>query len=112
LFHEELERGSFDAVMGFNFLHLLEDIPGAVRRVNELLRPGGLFISKTVCLSEQSRAWSILVAFMRALGFAPYVRCLKIAELEDMVTRAGFEIVETGLYPSSPPSRYIVARKS
>jgi ubiquinone/menaquinone biosynthesis C-methylase UbiE len=112
VFAEDLERGSFDVVMGFNLLHLLEDIPGAVRRISQLLKPGGLFISKTVCLAEQSRLWSLVLAVMKALGLAPYVRCLKLAELEDIVTGAGFEIIETGLYPPSPPSRFIVARKS
>jgi 2-polyprenyl-3-methyl-5-hydroxy-6-metoxy-1,4-benzoquinol methylase len=112
LFDEELEKGSFDVVMGFNFLHLLEDIPGAVRRVDELLKPGGLFVSKTICLGERSRLWSGLLVVMKALGFAPYVRCLKVAELEDIITSTGFEIIETGFYPPSPPSRYIVARKA
>jgi ubiquinone/menaquinone biosynthesis C-methylase UbiE len=112
LFDEGLEEGSFDVVMGFNFLHLLEDIPGAVRRVHRLLKPGGRFISKTVCLAEQSRLWKVVVGVMRPLGFAPYVRCLKVAELEAIITGAGFEIIETGFYPPSPPSLYIVARKS
>ena len=112
LFDEDLEKGSFDVVMGFNFLHLLEDIPGAVRRVNKLLKRDGLFISKTVCLAEQSRLWSLLVAVMKALGFAPYVDCLKVAELEGIISNADFEIVETGFYPPSPPSRFIVARKA
>jgi ubiquinone/menaquinone biosynthesis C-methylase UbiE len=112
LFDEGLEKGSFDVVMAFNFLHLLEDIPGAVHRVHELLKPGGLFISKTVCLAERSRLWSLLLAVMKPLGFAPYVRCLKVAELEDIITSTDFQIVETGFYPPSPPSRFIVARKS
>ena len=112
LFHEELERGSFDAVMGFNFLHLLEDIHGGVHRVNELLKPGGLFISKTVCLAEQSRLWSLLLAVMKPLGLAPHVTCLKVDKLEDIITSTGFEIIETGFYRPSPPSRFIVARKS
>ena len=111
LFDDDLEKGSFEVVMAFNFLHLLEDIPGAVHRVHELLKPGGSFISKTVCLAEQSRLWSLLVAVMKALGFAPYVDCLKVAELEGIITNADFEIVETGFYPPSPPSRFIVARK-
>jgi len=106
-----LENGSFDVVMAFNLLHLLEDIPGAVRRLAELLKPGGRFISKTICLAEQSRFWSVLLAALRPLGFAPYVNCLKVAELEGIITGAGFEIVETGFYPPSPPSRYVVARK-
>ena len=112
LFDERLEKGSFDVIMGFNFLHLLEDISGAVRRIDELLKPGGLFISKTVCLGEQSRIWSALLAVMKALRFAPFVRCLKVAELEDIIASAGFEIIETGFYPPSPPSRYIVARRA
>jgi ubiquinone/menaquinone biosynthesis C-methylase UbiE len=112
LFDQDLEKGSFDVVMAFNFLHLLEDIPGAVQGAHELLKPGGLFISKTVCLAEQSRLWSLVVAVMKTLGFAPYVNCLKVAELEDIITSKSFEIVETGLYPASPPSRFIVARKS
>ncbi len=112
LFDEDLEKGSFDVVMGFNFLHLLEDIPDALRRLNELLKPGGLFISKTVCLAEQSRLWSVLLAIMRPLGFAPYVQCLKVTELEDIITSTDFAIIEAGFYPPSPPSRYVVARKS
>jgi len=112
LFDERLEKGSFDVVLGFNFLHLLEDIPGAVRRIHELLKPGGSFISKTVCLTEQTRLWSLLVAILNPLGLAPPVKCLRVAELEDLITGAGFEILETGSYPPSPPSRFIVARKS
>ncbi len=112
LFDDAFEKGSFDVVMGLNFLHLLEDIPDALRRFNELLKPGGLFISKTVCLAEQSRLWSVLLAVMRPLGFAPYVRCLKVSELENLITGTDVEIIEAGSYPASPPSRYVVARKS
>ena len=112
LFDEKLAKGSFDVVMAFNLLHLFDDLAGAVLRVEELLRPSGLFVSKTVCLAEQSRLWSVAVAVMRTLGFAPYVRCLEVAELEGIITGTGFEIIETGFHPPSPPSRYIVARKS
>jgi ubiquinone/menaquinone biosynthesis C-methylase UbiE len=108
---EDLEKGTFNVVLAFNVLHLLEDIPGAVHRVHELLKPGGSFISKTPCLAEQSRLWSLLVAVMKPLGFAPYVDCLKVADLEGIITDADFEIAETGFYPPSPPSRFIVARK-
>jgi ubiquinone/menaquinone biosynthesis C-methylase UbiE len=112
LFDEDLEKGSFDVVMAFNFLHLLEDIPGAVHRVHELLKPGGLFISKTVCLAEQIRLLRLFLAVMKALGLGPYVKRLKVAEIEDIIASTDFEIVETGLYPPSPPRPFIVARKS
>jgi ubiquinone/menaquinone biosynthesis C-methylase UbiE len=107
-----LEEASFDAAMAFNLLHLLEDIPAAIQRIHALLKPGGVFVSKTVCLAEQSRLWRLALIPVSALGLIPTVRCLRVAELEEIITRAGFEIAETGLYPPSPPSRFIVARKS
>ncbi len=112
VFDERLESRSFDVVMGFNLLHLLEDLEGAIARVHALLKPGGLFISKTVCLAEQTRLWGLVIAAMRPLGLAPYVRSLRVAELEDLMLGAGFEIIDTRLYAKSPPSRLIVARKA
>ena len=52
LFDGAIENGRWDAVLAFNFLHLLEDLPAAVGRINGLLKPGGLFISKTICALE------------------------------------------------------------
>ncbi len=48
---------------------------------------------------------------MQKLGVAPYVGFLKILELEEFIANGDFRIIETGLYPPSPPSRFIVARK-
>src|SRR5210317_1390195 len=45
LFDERFKPGSFDVVMAFYVLHLFEDIDAVLQRVNELLKPGGLFIS-------------------------------------------------------------------
>ena len=106
-----LRKNSFDAIMAFNILHLIEDLPQTIARIDELLKPQGLFISKTVCMAEKSRLWAILLPIMRAIGLAPYVRLMKIRELENFITSKGFEIIETGNYPASPPSRFIIARK-
>jgi SAM-dependent methyltransferase len=102
---------SFDVVLAFNLLHLLDGTPAAIRRIRELLKPGGLFISKTVCLGEKGRLLRCLVFIMRKLGLAPYVKSLKIQELEDFITDQDFQIIETGVFPASPPSRFIVAKK-
>jgi ubiquinone/menaquinone biosynthesis C-methylase UbiE len=110
-FDDTLKDGSFDVVLAFNFLHLLEETPAAMRRINRLLKPGGLFISKTICLAEQSRLLRVVVYVMRKLGFAPYVKFLKISELEDFITSENFQIIETGMFNPSSPSRFIVARK-
>ncbi len=111
VFDETFDGRSFDVVLAFNFLHLLEDLPAALRRVNELLTRDGLFISKTLCMAGQGWYWRVLLAIMRSVRLAPHVSFLTIDELEEFVTNEGFEIIETGDYPASPPSRFIVARK-
>ncbi|NOX94881.1 MAG: class I SAM-dependent methyltransferase [Alphaproteobacteria bacterium] len=112
VFDDALGEQSFNVVMAFNLLHLLEDMPSAIRRVNALLKPGGLFISKTVCMKGQGGFLPMILPVMQFIGLAPYVRFLTSDELEGIVTNEGFEIIETGDYPASPPSRFIVARKT
>lgn len=40
--HQETQ---FTAVLGFNYLHLVRDLPGTMRRIHDMLEPGGLFIA-------------------------------------------------------------------
>ncbi|MFQ6546480.1 class I SAM-dependent methyltransferase [Aestuariibius sp. 2305UL40-4] len=111
------DGGRYDAVLAFNLLHLLDDLPGALAGISRLLRPGGLFISKTICLPD--RGFPLKLTLMRAIlplmqlaGQAPHVRITKIRELEREIFHAGFEIIETGNHPANPPSRFIVARRA
>ncbi len=107
---QTLEPESFDAVLAFNILHLVKDLPAVVRNLRDALKPGGLFISKSACIANRTRLWAVPLFFLRLAGFAPYVNLLTTAELEAAISDAGFELVETGLYPS-PRNRFIVARK-
>ncbi|WP_193140446.1 class I SAM-dependent methyltransferase [Meridianimarinicoccus sp. MJW13] len=109
-------EGPFDAVLGLNLLHLVPDARAVMARAHELLAPGGLLITKTPCLTDRNtplkiRAMLLALPIAQLLGKAPAVNFLKIAELEEATTAAGFDIIETGNYPARPPSRYIVARK-
>ena len=106
----------YDVVMALNLLHLLRDLPGTIGRIHGLLKPGGLFISKTICpfgkaMPLKYRFLKLLVPVMQLVGKAPYVNFMTIETLEDAITAGGFKIIETGNYPASPPSRYVVARK-
>ena len=100
----------FDAVLAFNFLHLVADLPATLRRLNELLKPGGLLISKTAALGGRAFVFKPLLLLMRALGKAPPdVGFFTPKQLEAMMADAGFEIVETGYHGDRRP--FIVARK-
>ncbi|MDQ2094740.1 class I SAM-dependent methyltransferase [Rhodalgimonas zhirmunskyi] len=110
-------EGPFDAVLAFNLMHLLPDLDAGLTAAFARVRPGGLFISKTICLRDPAISWKIRLALrtiLPVLQFArrvPYFIKLRIADYDAAITRAGFEIVETGLYPERPPSRFIVARR-
>ncbi len=106
----------FDAVMGFNLFHLVGDLDAALAQVHRRIRPGGLFISKTPCLRDSKGAFRLLMRMilpaMQLVGKAPsVVRFLSINDWQARIEAAGFEIIETGNYPVSPPSRLIVARR-
>jgi ubiquinone/menaquinone biosynthesis C-methylase UbiE len=115
---EKVAQGApYDAVMAFNLLHLMPDRVATLGAIARDLRPGGLFVSKTVCLAEPGMSWKIRAALavalpvLQAFGRAPRFARLTVAALEDEITAAGFDIVETGNYPEHPPSRLVIARK-
>ena len=106
----------YDVIMGFNLFHLVKDMGAAFAEVHARLKPGGLFISKTPCLSEPGLGLKfgilkLAIPVMQLVGKAPFVNLMSIRELEAAVTDAGFEIIESGNFPATPPSRYLVARR-
>ena len=108
------DAGGYDAVLGFNIFHLTENPDRLFATIHNQLAPGGLFISKTPCLSEPSIglkrfAFAAMIPVMRIFGIAPFVGKLSFATLESMVENAGFDIIETVSSPAM--SRFIVARR-
>jgi SAM-dependent methyltransferase len=107
-----LPPGPFDAVLAFNLLHLLPDLPGALAEAHALLKPGGLLITKTPCLGGRYRALWPVVATLRLFGKAPPLRFLTPQALERAITDAGFTIEARDDLPRKPPSRFLVARRA
>ena len=105
--------GSFDVAFGFNILHLVTQRAAALRAVHRLLRPGGLFISKTPCLKEMNPLVRVAVPLMQLIGKAPHVAFLSAEDLECEIAAAGFEIIERARHGSRGKDvrPFIVARK-
>jgi predicted TPR repeat methyltransferase len=111
LVDESLCAEDFDIVIAFNLLHLLEDLPDSIARAAELLKPDGLFISKTPCIGEANFLVRGLLPVLRAFGRAPYVNCVKEQELLELLEQANFQVVEAALYPKKTHCLFVVARK-
>lgn len=86
-------EAQFDAVLGFNILHLVPDRPGVFASLHRLLKPGGLFISKSVSLAEMNPMIRLAIPVMRAIGKAPYVDTVTEARLAAEIEGAGFDIL-------------------
>lgn len=82
------EAGHFNAVLGFNYLHLVRNLPGTLRCIYALLAAKGLFISKTPCVGEMNPLIRLaLLPAMRAIGKAPYAGVFRTADLTSIYVR-------------------------
>ena len=108
------ETGRFDAILGFNYIHLVRDLPGTLRCIHALLAPNGLFISKTPCIGDMNPLIRfVLLPAMRVIGKAPYAGVFGAADLGQHICTAGFDILATENHATkgNEPRPYIVARK-
>ena len=106
--------GDYHAVLAFNLLHLVSDLDGALASAVQALRPGGLLISKTACISEMNPLipW-LAIPVMRAIGKAPQVLCFDADQLQAAMVRQGLaiEAVERHGTKGKDIRVFIVARK-
>ncbi|TVT76695.1 MAG: class I SAM-dependent methyltransferase [Denitromonas halophila] len=101
-----------DAVMGHSILHLLDNKDEAIAKVYRLLKPGGVFVSSTMCLGD-SLKMRIIKAFVSVgavFGLLPQLRAFTQKALLDSLTTAGFEIAHQW-QPKPNAGVFIIARK-
>lgn len=103
------EKEAFDAILGLNVLHLLEDVDSTLSRVHELLKPGGIFVSSTALVGEISFLWRLLIPAMQLVRLAPYVNRFGKEELISKLTKAGFRVDQE--WQPGKASVFIVAKK-
>jgi 2-polyprenyl-3-methyl-5-hydroxy-6-metoxy-1,4-benzoquinol methylase len=115
IFDERYKRESFDVILAFNILHLLEDNRQPIQKITELLKPGGLFISTTPCLGEKMK-FSTKFQFsffllLSIIGLFPSIKRFKFPELEDLIADGNLQIVEIEKSYHEMSSCFIVTKK-
>ena len=101
---------SLDAVLALSLLHLVENKEEAIAKVHGMLKPGGVFVSSTVCLGDNMKWFKLIGPIGRFLGLMPLVRVFTAQELIDSLTSAGFEI-DHDWRPGKGRAVFIVAKK-
>lgn len=103
------EPDRYDVVLGMSILHLLKDRRSALAKIRMLLKPGGVFVSSTVCIGNKMWFMAPILWLGRVIGLFPFVRVFTTGQLVRSLEEAGFIIEKQ---PSSGGSvAFIVARK-
>ncbi len=103
------EPDRYDVVLGMSILHLLKDRRSALAKIRALLKPGGVFVSSTVCIGNKMWFMAPILWLGRMIGLFPFVRVFTTGQLVRSLEAAGFIIEKQ---PSSGGSvAFIVARK-
>lgn len=116
IFDKRYEKESFNMILAFNMLHTVPNPHDVMQRINELLKPEGLFISVTPCLRQKmSFLVNVQIQLVRILckfGIIPIpIRRLKSAELDDLIASVDFQTIESEEIFKGASSYFLAAKK-
>ena len=113
LFDERFQPGSFDVVMAFYVLHFFEDTDAVFKRIHDLLKPDGLFISETACLGEKNKILAGLLRVAGYIGILPLINLLTTQEIETALEKSGFNIIDKTRFSNHPDAGFtLIAKKT
>lgn len=108
----QAETASLDAVLGLNVLHLIADRRAVIAEAARILKPGGVFVSSTVCLAGSKLRFIRYVApLARLLGLMPDLFIFSEADLADEIIASGFTIERQWHHGKDGIAVFIIARR-
>ncbi len=111
VFDERLKEESFDLIISFNVLHLLDNLPLVIQRIYRLLKPGGVFISSTPCMGDKKILFGLLILLLRKTGILPHVAAISSTELHAEIIKPGLRIIEGEIVGKNKLNYFVVAEK-
>ena len=103
---------SLDAVLGLSILHLLDNKEDVISKVHGMLKPGGVFVSSTICMGDSIvKLIKVVVPIGKFFGLLPVLKVFTAKDLENSFARAGFAI-DYQWRPGKGKALFIVAKKA
>lgn len=102
----------FDVIMGHSILHLVDNEADVIKKVYELLKGGGIFVTSTICLGDSFKSKLIknIASLASYFNLLPKLNSFTENELSEMFTKAGFEI-NYRWQPNKNSAVFIIATK-
>jgi len=104
-------KASFDAVLGLNILHLLDDPQTSIKHAFDVLKPGGIFVTSSPSLAGWMRIFQPLWPIGVFLGFIPKIQFFSHDNIAAYMKDAGFEIEKHWIPEKSKRTSFIIAKK-
>jgi ubiquinone/menaquinone biosynthesis C-methylase UbiE len=105
-----LEDRAYDMVLALSILHLVEGRTDVMARVYRTLRPGGLFVTSTICLADGYGHLKYLLPPLRWVGLVPYLEFFTEDQLKAEFLATGFT-PEAHFRPGPKKASFMVMRK-
>jgi ubiquinone/menaquinone biosynthesis C-methylase UbiE len=99
--------GEFDAVVAANVLHLVPDLPAAIRALRGVTKPGGVLVAPTFCHDETRLSW--LVSRLAAVSGFPGHRRFTKRSLCGALEGHGLRVGRAELLPGLIPVGFVEA---
>ena len=108
------DDASFDAVLLFNILHVVQEPAALMREAHRLLKPGGHLVTATDCYAEpvplKARLYLTAQRLLKVTGAVPFLAYYRRADLHRLFQENAFEIVDTDVLQPVPVNYYIRAQ--
>jgi ubiquinone/menaquinone biosynthesis C-methylase UbiE len=107
----ELPPESKDVVLGLSILHLVDDRDAVIQKVYSMLKPGGVFVTSTICMGDMGK-FVLIARLIAPFGWLVglVLRVFTMEELKASMVRAGFKI-DYEWRPGIDKAAFIVAKK-
>lgn len=106
------EDGPFDAVLALNVVHLLSDPEPAIHQMARHLKPGGVLVLSTACLTDKM-SWMRPIAFvLKLVKVFPVVTFFSRADLERWISAADLTIEDSWRPNGFGKAVFHIARKA
>lgn len=104
------ENNSFDVILALSLLHLLPEKQRLIQSVYDWLKPGGIFVTSTVCIGDTLPLIKYIAPLGQWLGLMPKINCFGKTNLLDDHLKAGFGI-EHQWSPNDKGTIFVIAKK-
>lgn len=102
------EDKHYDAILALSVLHLLEDPQTAISQIKSVLKPQGVLIANTPCLTGKLGPMGPVLRFGHFIGLLPRINSFSESELTTWLERERFKIVHHW-QPESSDSVFTIA---